>query len=385
MINFKFVLVSILGLAAVLFCGLGLLVEATPKIHHATVLEKPIEMVASNASKRRQGPEVEKDVWEAISRKFVPKSPIPDVSYLLHHVANWQGFSYPRGVASDLDHETIKSILIDGAKCPAYVPKVPLLYLDFSGRPALAHEGMEGVESHPQQVLATLGMMGLPSSTSLRSEETKTTIADLILRVQDHFVLEGEIEWTVMALALYSPTSKVFTNQWGQKFSFEEIAKRLLDRELRTGACVGTHTLQALAVLLQVNSQNRLFDRQTESLIVGHLQLALARLNSSQNPQGYWTPDWPFPLADESTQKYDRRIFSEQSLAQATGHHLEWIELLPDSIIVDEAMFTRAQTWALRTLDKIETISNDRLCPYSHCFRAVRKHLILRESVEKGI
>ena len=376
--NFKFVaLVLFLGLVAVLGYRLDITINGTPRPRPAKVLDHPVRMVASAMSQERRGPEVKRDSWEAIARKFVPKESIPDVSYLLHHIANWNGFPYPTGSFTDLDQRTLMSILIDGAKHPAYKPEVPLLFVDFLGRPDLAYVGAAGVESHPQQVLATLGMLGLPSSTSLRSEGTTANIANLILRAQDHLVLEGEIEWTAMALALYSPTSDVFTNQWEQEFSFELIAKRLLDRQLNEGACVGTHTLQALAVLLQVDAQISIFDQQTELLILNRLRDVLGCLKKSQSRSGYWTPEWPYSLADESTQRLDNLIFPDLLLVQATGHHLEWIELLPDSIEVDEAMLIRAKSWCLQALEKVEKISDERLCPYSHCFRAVRKHLTL--------
>lgn len=311
--------------------------------------------------------------WNSISRKFIPNRNVSDVSYLLHHLLNWgQHSQFPQSAVA-LSGPKMLAILAEGQSDPLYLPRRPLLYRDHDGRSRLARPGEIASESHPDQILASFASLGLPSTFVLHSEDASASIADLIEDAMSNFHLHGELEWTIIALASYAPTSKTWTNRWGRIYSFDAIAEHLLSQPIEEGACNGTHKLFALAVLLRVNSEQRLISPKTHILITNYLADCISRLSAHQRISGQWTPDWPHPLASPDQEKYDQAIFGEARMVQVTGHHLEWLAIAPRDLNISLETSSRALKWCLGALERVKSVDETVLCPYSHCFRILQR------------
>jgi len=312
--------------------------------------------------------------WTAICRKFYPNQVVPDVSFLIHHLLNWgpdARFAKDTGALAGF---TMLEILFDGRAHPLYTPKSPLLYRAPDGRPMLERYGEDGSESHTNQALATFAMMGVQSSRIIRSGGDSASIAELVDAARADFQLQGEVEWTTIALACYAPTPRPWINRWGRPFDFDTIAEHLLAQPYGVGACSGTHLLQALAVMLRVDTEHRLVSDGFRDGIRRYLAGAINRLEAHQRTSGCWTPDWALPLAEPGYEKFDNALFGEERMVQATGHHLEWLDVAPVDLAIDENVWSRAMNWCVAALERAPTIDDKNLCPYSHCFRMARRY-----------
>jgi hypothetical protein len=339
------------------------------------VLTNPLPVLPLRSAANDQFARLSPDRWAAIERKFYPNLTIPEVSHLLHHLLNWGANSRFATDTGAISGRTMVEILTDGRTDPHYVPESPLLYRAHDGRPRLARYREPGSEGHPHQVLATFAALGLPGSRRVQSGGDSAAISELLEVVRSDFHLRGEIEWTAVTLACYAPTRRPWTNRWGRTFDFDMIADQLLARPPGEGTCSGTHVLYTLTVLLRVDAIHPIVSDAIRGRIRRHLTDAVGLLEAHQRTSGCWTPDWPQPLAEPGYEAYDDAIFGEVKLVEATGHHLEWLDILPAELAIDPGARRRALDWSVAALERVPAIDDQRLCPYSHCFRMVRRYL----------
>ena len=337
---------------------------ATPMI-----LSSPVP-IAPLWSRNRIGAEIlSPDRWRAISAKLRPDRSVGDIGELVHHWENWAADSPAPGGSEILTKDAMTGILLDGELNELFAVRRPLIYFDTSRHPRYLRHGENGSEAHPYQVLAACAAMGVTSDRRVSVRGSFATIADLVRTAQDDFHLQGEVEWAAMALARYAPTREPWTNRWGKAFDFDAIADHFLNLPLGEGACAGTHALQTLAVMFRVDAEHPLFHPEVASRVRARLDEAAARLAASQRPDGSWNLDWPHALADPTSAKFDGILFGPTRRVHMTGHHLEWLQLLPDAMssAVDRR---RAISVCVESLELASTHEVWRdLCPYSHCFR----------------
>ncbi len=294
------------------------------------------------------------------------------VGKILHQLGN-AAVAGQYGIAAD--QKKFLAVLAGEPAADALAIDPPLLYFDEDHRPHLDRFGDRTYEPHRDQTLATLALLGIPSHFKFRAAPAQATIADLIRIVRDDFHLDDELEWSAVALACYAPTRSPWINRWGKSFSFDDIVNRLLARPYGTGTCAGSHTLTTLAILEQVDEQVPIWGDGLRDRVDEYLAGAVQRLQDHQRTTGYWTPDWPVPLADPTSERYDKDLFGETPLVLATGHHLEWTSLLPEARSLSRPARERAAAWcamALRNATKAQ-IAQD-FCPYSHCYRSALLH-----------
>jgi hypothetical protein len=343
-------------------------------IRPAGILDEPVQILLGGARSFQDTARITSEDWLAISRKFYPNRPIPEVSALLHHLLNWGPAAEFEPSTGALSGRSMVGILADGTEHPLYRPRFPLLYRGPDGLPRLARSREGGSETHPHQALATFALIGVRSSLRIRSGDESATVAELVDCARADLHPSGEIEWTTIALACYAPTNREWKNRWSVTVSFDALADSLLSREFGQGACEGTHSLHALAVMLSVDSRRRLLTGVTRERVRRRLEDALERLKAHQRTSGCWTPDWPLPLAAPGQEASDDAVFGIDRLAQATGHHLEWLDVASDELIIEPLVWRRAIEWCVGVLKRVPDIDGRRLCPYSHCFRLVRSY-----------
>jgi hypothetical protein len=313
--------------------------------------------------------------WRAISAKLRPDRTLKDIGHLVHQWENGAD-EEPLSTGSEtLTAGMMEGILLDGDAHDLFAVRRPLIHIDAFGRPRISRYGEAGSEAHAHQVLASCAAMGIQSDRLVRAGDASVTIADLVRTARDDFHLKGEVEWTAMALARYAPTRAPWTNRWGKTFDFDAIAEHFLGLPLGEGTCAGTHGLQALAVMLRVHAVHPLFRPEVARRVRARLEEAVARLAASQRPDGSWTPDWPFPLADPASAPFDDLLSGPARQAQMTGHHLEWLQLLPEELTLPPDRCRRAVSACVAALERAST--DDvwaELCPYSHCYRIARRY-----------
>lgn len=339
--------------------------------HYPTILENPIEIspksnsyvVSSSVITRLQNN----------SKKISDRKSLISVPDLLHHLSNIQAHSISNRVMTGSGYVLLQSLL-DGRS----VAEHPFQLSWFRGIDGRAHftQSIEpNAEAHPGQLLAYFASFGVPSTRTLKTGQNSAAIGEFVKSLLEDFHLEGELEWKAIALARYAPTSKSWKNRWGKTYDFDRIAGALLDRNSFSGSCRGTHVLQALAILYRVDKTKPLFSNLMRNSVRNRLISTCDRLQATQRQIGYWGPDWHTPHPNIMDYEADLEIFTRSDLALVTGHHLEWLDILPEEISFPEESHRQAVMWCLAELERS---SQDEItknfCAMSHCYRAVSRN-----------
>jgi len=338
------------------------------------ILPLPVAIPPTWTRAEVPGSQLPQQEWKAVTLKFYPNRTFPTVSNLLHQLENWGAEAHFPKSSKALSGPEMMSLLFSGTSDPLFHPKSPLFYRDEKGQPRISRFEDKDSESHPYQVLATCAALGMPSARILRAGSESATIAEFVQSLRNDFHLDGEVEWAAIALACYAPTRQAWSNARGRSFDFRAIAESLLSRPFGRGSCAGIHVLEALTVMLRVDSVHGLFSVEVRERIERHLGQAIQRLEAHQRRSGYWAPDWAVALADPSTERFDLDIFPRSRLVLATGHHLEWLQLLPSEQAISSTVRNRAIKWCISELQKVPTIPAEDFCPYSHCFRLAQRY-----------
>jgi hypothetical protein len=226
-------------------------------------------------------------------------------------------------------------------------------------------------ESHPGQCLAGFAESGVSLSHRFPLKQDSCYVADLLTDAAWSISTKEEIEWRVVALALYRPDVPQWRNKFGESFDWPSITRILLRSldDMQGGGtstpCYGTHSLYALAVLDRVNDQTKLWDPKLASEVGDRLRAVSLQLERSQRPDGSWDRAWfcPQPVSISGQTEMERLLI--------TGHHLEWIALRPECDRPSENVLARAGDFVCGILSR--RASKDilsHLCPCSHGLRA---------------
>lgn len=319
---------------------------------------------------------------ETIARPHVPREKLHRVfqEFSLQTVTRW----------SELDH----ALRLWGADRPAGLHEPPeRRLLGFVGNAELTREafhadihqlvryglrfrGPLGQESekqgevHRNSTLASLAEAGVASDFTIEVFGRTCTVADVIRASAAEFTWDDrELEWTVVALALYLP-QRAWCNKFNQLITFDAIAQRLCEQPLGDGACYGTHVPYALAVLLGADSQEPILSASARSSVAARLSEAADLLRQSQCPEGFWGPGW------FKGQPSLVGVFTEdEALTEVvvTGHSLEWLAISPGHQGPEEEAIGRACDFLLTQLSGLSDVSRkERFATHSHACRALR-------------
>lgn len=164
-------------------------------------------------------------------------------------------------------------------------------------------------------------------------------------------------------------------NRFGENITLDEIAVRLVEREIGSGACLGTHVPMALAVIYDLNQRAdpQLIRPQTQQRIRARLKQISEMVRRTQRSDGSWGIDWhqPGSLPPGLPQSYRQ---GETGKIAATGHHLEWMTHCPPHLRPNEEVMAAAALYLARNLpvltDEIEYDFHI-YPPATHAFRAL--------------
>ncbi len=219
------------------------------------------------------GPTLLETEWDEIVDKFRIDLTDLSVGNLIHYLENSNDLaSFGKGKktapSTIAEMDSLASVLFGEKTAPIGFLEPPLLYFGIDGRPRIDRHGTETFEPHRDQTLATCASLGVPATRMFLSEEGGASIAKLVCSTRADFHLDGELEWTAVALARYAPTSRYWINRWGRKFTFDDVAGILLNHTYGEGTCAGSHVLYALVTLLRVNMQRNILSEEIETEIV---------------------------------------------------------------------------------------------------------------------
>lgn len=239
-------------------------------------------------------------------------------------------------------------------------------------------ERQKGAQAHPGQALAALGMSGVPISQPIRlaggaAGQVQMLLSDLCA----NFNFDEEIYWNSIALSLYLPPAKAWQNKLGERFTFDDLAQTLLNRETSDTPCFGTHQLISLTVLLRADMARGVLSRRLRNRVVDRLKNAVRTLLRRQIEPGVWSPAWN--TNGQPISGYEKLFGASPAklsdLIHVTGHHLEWLILLPDDIRPADDLLLASAQWLTRSLNLLFAGDphwpENNYCTAAHSLRSV--------------
>ena len=230
-------------------------------------------------------------------------------------------------------------------------------------------------ENHRDLVLATFAELGIPLSTTVLLKNGKFSLRDLMLdSIKNFDIKQSELPWSAIAYTLYLSSQKKWTNRFGESFDFDNLADALMAIPLEGSSCGGSHVLYSLTILQRVNFSNTCLSLETAKAVSSHLEKMVERATRSQHRDGFWTLDW----SGITDAKDAKRVLSQSKALQgqliATGHLLEWLEILPKNLQPRDAVYRDAARWLLATEKGGFLVTNsESFCAHFHALNAVSK------------
>jgi hypothetical protein len=218
-----------------------------------------------------------------------------------------------------------------------------------------------GLQGHQGQLLAVLGLVGVPQDYPLHAGGRKFTVADLIAHEQRECRSGEELTFTLIALAHYIDTDAEWQSKDGETWDFERLLQEELAQPVVGAACGGTHRLMGLSHALRI--------RKEENLpITGQWARAETFINDFteyawklQNRDGSMSTEWFEGRGDN--RDLDRKI-------QTTGHIVEWMLChTPDEQLQDERL-VRAVRFLASAMSRHPS-SEKAIGPKGHALRSL--------------
>lgn len=278
-----------------------------------------------------------------------------DLSDMLH-LLHLNGVSAKVSVDGPPQEASILELLLDSERWSRFIPGTPPLVKTRRGArfslrdPTLVGVAQRGAETHPGQTLAVLGGLGIPLDRPIRLPGGFTgTLRMLVNDLISESTLQGEIDWQAVALAFYLPPRRAWRNRLGEEFTFDDVGRELLARSPESSPCAGIHRLIALVIIHRVNERTTILSPWIALKIAEELGKTADYLVRTQSIDGSWTTRWYRGL-DLEDQRLIEDLSDAPSSLVSTGHHLEWLTLLPESMRPPDACLSRATHWLVAAL-----------------------------------
>lgn len=342
---------------------------------------------------------VDRDRLHELVSVVQPDWSVPTVSRLLHALRTDHLFSQSSAEnswrsANCLSPQRMLEILTDDGQFreAMYHHSEPLLRRSPHGIRVLSRPDANqfpGTEmaAHLDVYLSTMAEIGIPLTQPIVAEHgARGNLEDVLNDAIARFSIDQEIEFTTVAFGLYLPPRTHWTNRFGQTYRFDDLVAKL-NRRFQNSSCAGTHVPYAFAMLAQVDAKTSILSTRSRGLIAAQLKRIAAVLEAEQRPDGSWGEDWYAPLLDAEASRESRApVFPNELLGRVavTGHHLEWIGLVPRELRPADAAVRRAVGYLVGALPQLATAARESAnayCPVSH---GVQGLLALRKRPADG-
>jgi hypothetical protein len=281
--------------------------------------------------------------------------------------------------------ESILELLTDDEAARREFDQPPMVATRSGFRYALIGGKGRNEESHRDQVLSTMAELGVPLSHPVRVAGGRFQLAETLKDSMANFHLgQEEISWTATAYALYWPAQE-WTNRFGERFSFDGLARELLSRPLNRASCGGTHLLSSMTILARADEERSLLSSEIRDRLRDRLKQCAAVAVRHQDADGSWPSDWNNDLLPEGKRKGRSPIGNRAERLLVTGHLAEWMLYLPREQQVPTEVLTQAGLWLHRRLLEAseEELYRD-FCPHVHAACVVRQLASVSEDTESA-
>jgi hypothetical protein len=229
-------------------------------------------------------------------------------------------------------------------------------------------------QNHEDQLLAVLAEVGVPLSRSVRTESGEHTVRNILDDLLANFDLKkGEFEWAALSVTLYLPPRNSWVDRYGKTYTLDDVALELMGRLGRPDlSCAGTHLLYSMTVLLRVDEQEPVLSPEVRGQLREKLRETALSVRRVQTAEGAWGPNWS-SLAEGKLDRGLAGAFPTDQGVLATGHHVEWLMLLPPDLLPPRDCFLAALRW-LQVRLEVDDLEKLRVhyCPYSHAGRVLQ-------------
>ncbi len=260
--------------------------------------------------------------------------------------------------------------------------------------PPSPRAGQRQEQAHTDQVLSILGELGVSLDATIRTPLGNRPVRTLLDDAVAEFQIGQELEWTAVALALYLPPARSWTNRFGEATDFDDLAHELMGRPLARASCAGTHTLYALTMIYRSDMLSPILSATLRDDLRELLMRVASVVAASQREDGSFDPRWHRRVVDlpwyaryrtmrrshdperdhpELNLNGDADDSVEQKVL-ATGHHVEWTLMLPPEMQMPTGTLVRAADYLARVL--VEATDGEvahSFCPFSHAARFLRQ------------
>ena len=229
--------------------------------------------------------------------------------------------------------------------------------------------GSAKIDPHRNKTISVFALCDVPTTAVLQVGKESYAVRDLVRGAINECRMQHgtELPWTIIALAAYLGTNQTWANRHGEAISLEGLCQALTETSAGEGACLGTHALYAVTFVLRVHEQSPILSPEGEEKLKGFLARTLEVLRATQRLSGAWGKDWSMESARAPG------VLDAPTELLATGHHLEWIALLPEDISPPPDMVRRAADFLVTMiLDAEEETLQQNYTAYSHAGCALR-------------
>jgi hypothetical protein len=200
-------------------------------------------------------------------------------------------------------------------------------------------------------------------------------IIDVLLGSIESFRLkQRELEWTAIAYSIYLPPRSTWTNRFEEETSFDDLAKELMSRSLKTASCGAIHRFSALTTIAEADRTAHFLSASCRKRARTFVRDAIDVAIEKQQQDGAWNIGWFASLETQTPGDDIESYLSDSDAARllVTGHMIEWFRSLPIDTAIPTNTIARAETWLANALKRVseEECWRD-YCPWAHAKKAI--------------
>lgn len=237
-------------------------------------------------------------------------------------------------------------------------------------------------EAHRDQCLAGFGELGVSLNHPVILECGQARVVDLLFDSIAEFHLgQKELEWTALAYLLYLPPVDSWENRFGERYSFDDLAKELLARPFGESSCFGMHLIYSLTILARVDARTPVLSQPIRTRVSLRLKKLVEVCVATQHLDGSWPLDWHYAtdLNGPSPSKLAPPPTPSNRLL-AAGHIAEWLLVLPEELQPPPETKRKLASWLYsRLIESVPAGQVMEFCAYTHALYAVRHWSTLAE------